>query len=96
MRSVCAAMVAGLAAADSYIREHPQDALALLKKRFPQTADSVLQPAFDTLRGATAAVPRIDLAALQNSEKFSVAAGVVKPEDTVKSMDGLYTNDFVR
>ena len=95
-RPVCAAMVAGLAAANSYIREHPQDALALLKKRFPQTPDSVLVPAFDTLRQATAAVPRVDPAALENSEKFSVAAHVVKPEDTVKSLDGLYSNDFVR
>lgn len=93
---ICAKMVTGLAAANAYIREHPQEALALLKKRFPATGDNVLQPAFETLRGATAASPKIDPAALQNSEKFSVAAGVVKPEDTVKSLDGLYSNDFVR
>ena len=92
---VCAKMVAGLAAADSYIREHPQDALALLKKRFATIGDDVLAPSFETLRGATA-VPRVDPAALANAEKFSVAAGVLKQEDTVKLMDGLYTNDYVR
>jgi NitT/TauT family transport system substrate-binding protein len=92
---VCAGMVAGLAAADSFIREHPLEALAIVRKRFPSIGDEVLKPAFETLRGATAAVPRVDPAALANSERLSVEAHVVKPEDAVKVLDGLYTNDFV-
>ena len=35
-------------------------------------------------------------AALENGERYSIEAGLLKPEDKLKSYDGLYTDEYVK
>ena len=94
--AVCRKMVQGFVAAADFIHTHQAETFALLKKRFPQMSDELLKSSLETLRSATPRPPVVTLAGLENAENFNVRSGVVKPEDRLKSFEGLYTNEFVK
>lgn len=93
--AICERMAAGYAAAGTFLREHPQAAVPILKKRFPNIADDMLHRSIETVRAATPPQPKVAPVALENSEHFNVAAGIIKPDAMLKSFAGLYTNSFV-
>jgi NitT/TauT family transport system substrate-binding protein len=93
-RAICEKMAHGFVLAAQFIRDNQAGVLAVVKKRFPQTNDDILKAAVDTIRAATPAEPVPTEAGFENSEKFNVTARVMKPEDMLKSFDGLYTADF--
>lgn len=95
-KSVCTKMGHAMAEATAYILDHPAEALALLKKRFSTLDDKVLAAGFEQIRKATPRVPITEKAALENGEIYSIDAGLLKPEEKLKSYDGLYTDQYVR
>jgi hypothetical protein len=56
----------------------------------------VLAAGFEQIRKATPRVPITQRAALENGEIYSIDAGLLKPEDKLKSYDGLYTDEYVK
>ena len=58
--------------------------------------DKVFAAGFDQIRKATPARPVTERAALENGETYNVEAGLLRPEDRLKSYDGLYTDAFVK
>jgi ABC-type nitrate/sulfonate/bicarbonate transport system substrate-binding protein len=95
-KALCMKMGHALREATSYLQDHPTETLALLKKRFATLDDKVLAAGFEQIRKATPRVPITQRAALENGEIYSIDAGLLKPEDKLKSYDGLYTDEYVK
>jgi hypothetical protein len=58
-------------------------------------SDQILAASLATIRNATPETPTPMLDGFENSENFNVNAHVLKPEERLKSFDGLYTDEFV-
>jgi ABC-type nitrate/sulfonate/bicarbonate transport system substrate-binding protein len=95
-KSLCMKMGHAMAEATAYLRDHPDAARTLLKKRFATLDDKVFAAGFEQIRKSTQVPPVTTLEALENGERYSIEAGLLKPEDKLKSYDGLYTDEYVR
>lgn len=95
-RALCEGMGKSFTAAEAFMRDHPEDALALLKKRFPTLDDKVLAAAFETIRKISPSPPVIVAKGIENAELYNIDAGLMKPEDKLASYDGLFTDAFVK
>ena len=95
-REKCVRIARAYAASNRFIREKPAEALEFLRKRFDKMDPALLAAAWEVVRRAHAADIRIPVAGLANSEKVSLEAKLLKPEDALKSYDGLHTDEFVR
>jgi NitT/TauT family transport system substrate-binding protein len=95
-REKCVRITRALAAANRFILEKPAEALEILKKRFDKMDQTVLVEAWKTVSQAHAKDLRVTVPGLDHSQKVSLEAKLLKPEDTLKSFDGLYTDEFVR
>ncbi len=95
-KPICEKMGRAFAQAAAIIRDRPADVLALLKKRFPRFNDKLLAAGFEEVRKGTPSPPIVTQAALENSERLNVDAGLLKPQDQLKSYDGLFTDQFVK
>jgi hypothetical protein len=82
--------------ATKFLLEKKPEALAIMKKRFPNVNDTVLHHAFDAVTRMTQMPPSISLVAMENGDRMNAEGGFLKPEDRVPSYDGLFTNDFLR
>jgi hypothetical protein len=56
----------------------------------------VLAAAWKTVAAAHAKDIRVTVPGLDHSQEVSLAAKLLDPKDTLKSFDGLYSNEFVR
>ena len=95
-REKCERVVRALAAANKFILEKPDEALELLKKRFDKMDPQVLAEAWKTVSKAHAKDIRVTVPALDHSQQVSLAAKLLDPKDTLKSFDGLYSDEFIR
>jgi ABC-type nitrate/sulfonate/bicarbonate transport system substrate-binding protein len=95
-RDKCVRVSRALAAANKFILEKPAEALDILKKRFDKMDQEVLAAAWKTVSAAHAKDLRVTVPSLEHSQKVSIEAKLLKPEDELKSFDGLYTDEFVR
>ena len=94
-RSVCEKMGRAITEAANFLRDNPAEAMALLKKRFATLDDKVFAAGFENIRKSTPARPVTVRAALANGETYNVEAGLMRPEDRLKSYEGLYTEAFI-
>lgn len=94
-KPLCLAMGQSIKDATAFIKTKPDEAFALLKKRFPTLDDPLLKASFDELRKVTPSPPVVMKASIENSEIFNVEAGLLKADEKLKSYDGLFTNEFV-
>jgi ABC-type nitrate/sulfonate/bicarbonate transport system substrate-binding protein len=95
-REKCLRIVQALRNANKMITERPDEALALLKKRFDKLDPVLLAAAFKIVSQAHAKDVRVTIPGLENSQKVSLEAKLLKPEDALKSYDGLFTAEFVK
>lgn len=95
-KALCMAMGQSIKDATAFIKNKPDEALALLKKRFPTLDDKVLKAGFEDLRKVTPSPPIVTKADIENSEIFNVDAGLLKPDEKLKNFDGLFTDEFVK
>jgi NitT/TauT family transport system substrate-binding protein len=95
-RDKCVRVVRALAAANKFINEKPGEALEILKKRFDKMDQAVLADAWKTVAAAHAKDLRVTVPGLEHSEKVSLEAKLLKPEDALKNFDGLHTDEFIR
>jgi NitT/TauT family transport system substrate-binding protein len=92
----CQRMVRALAAASKMIHDQPDQALEILSKRFKQMDPNVLKAAWKTVAAAHASDLRVNQKLLETGDKMNVEAKLLKPEDQVKSYDGLFTDQFLK
>ena len=95
-KSLCMAMGQSIKDATAFIKTKPDEAFALLKKRFPTLDDKLLRASFEELQKVTPSPPIVSKAIIENSETFNVDAGLLKADEKLKSYDGLFTNEFVQ
>jgi NitT/TauT family transport system substrate-binding protein len=76
--------------------DRPGEALPLLKRRFAQFDERQITAAFADIRKITPRSLLVTKAGLENAELFNVEAGLLKPEEKLKSYDGLFTDEFVK
>jgi ABC-type nitrate/sulfonate/bicarbonate transport system substrate-binding protein len=95
-KSACVKLGKALTEAINAMLDRPDDALALLKKRFAAFDDKLLAAGFAEIRKGTPRPPVVTRADLENAELYNIGAGLLKPEEKLKSYDGLYTDEYVR
>ena len=95
-RSVCEKMGRALSAASRFVHERPEDALAILQKRFPNTTLSVVAASFEVMRKAMPQPPALEAKALSNADRINIEAGFIKPSDQLRTYDDLFTNEYVK
>lgn len=95
-RALCVGMGRSFVEAEAYLHRHPGKSLALLRRRFPRLDMKVLAMSFDEVRRISPNPPRINEKGLENAQRLSVEAGLLKPKDEIKSFRGLFTNKFVQ
>jgi ABC-type nitrate/sulfonate/bicarbonate transport system substrate-binding protein len=95
-RDKCIKLVRAYAKANQMILERPNEALEILKKRFSTMDPALLAAAWQVVSKAHTKDLRVPLKGLENAEKVSVEAKLLKPEDVLKSYDGLYTDEYVK
>jgi NitT/TauT family transport system substrate-binding protein len=95
-RSVCEKMGRAFAEATAFIQSNPAEALAIMRKRFPNLDDRQFTAAFEEFRRITPSPPVPSKADLENAEIYNIQAGLMKPDEKLKTYDGLFTGDFVK
>jgi NitT/TauT family transport system substrate-binding protein len=95
-KSACVKLGKALVEAINGMLDRPDDALALLKKRFIAFDDKLLAAGFAEIRKGTPRPPVVTRADLENAELYNIGAGLLKPEEKLKSYDGLYTDEYVK
>jgi ABC-type nitrate/sulfonate/bicarbonate transport system substrate-binding protein len=94
--SVCEKIMAGYAKAAALIREKPEEAIAVLKRRFPDMDDKLFETSFSFTRKWTPASLRIDEAVFANGQKFMIAGGMIKAEEAMSDFKAIYTNKYAK
>ncbi len=95
-REKCVRIVKALAAANKMITERTGEALELMKKHFNTMDPALLTSAFAVVAKAHARDLRVTVPTLEHSQQVSLEAKLLKPEDALKSYDGLYTAEFAK
>ncbi len=80
----------------AFMFDRPDEAQAVLKKRFAQIGDKQFALAFDDTRKITPRNLMLSAAGFENAERFNIEAGLLKPDEKLKSYHDLFTDQFVR
>lgn len=95
--AVCMGMAHAFAEAAAYVKDHPAESLALLRKsHFAALDETLLAAAFEVTRRIMPSPPAVTQKALENDDAISIAAGLLSADDRLKDYDGLYTDRFLR
>ena len=73
--------------------------VAFIRLDFPPAQRLVAQQlaaGLAEIRKGTPRPPAVTKADLENSELYNIGAGLLKPEEKLKSYDGLYTDEYVK
>ena len=95
-KGLCEKMGHAMAEAGAFLLDHPEETLAILKKRFATLDDKLLAASYDLLRKMTPRPPIVDKKSLENDDLVNIDAGLMSPDDKLKSYDGLITDKYVR
>jgi NitT/TauT family transport system substrate-binding protein len=95
-KNVCIGVGHAFAEAAAFLHAHPQEAAAVVKKRFANLDDQLYAAAFEVMRKITPSPPAPTKEAIENTDNYNIAAGLMKPEERLSSYDGLYTDEYVR
>lgn len=95
-RAICTKMGHSLKLAMAFVHQHPQDALAVLRRHFPQIDPAVLEKSFAVVEKSMPQTPDIVEAAVSNSDRLNIEAGFMEPDEKLASYSDLFTNDYVQ
>jgi ABC-type nitrate/sulfonate/bicarbonate transport system substrate-binding protein len=93
---VCRKLGAGFRKAVAFMHANPEEAIAILQKRFPKTDPEVLKDAYSGALAGTPRTPEIKESGFGTVEDYMIAAGIMKAEERLPSYAGLYTNAYVK
>jgi NitT/TauT family transport system substrate-binding protein len=94
-REKCVRVMRALAAANKMIHDQPDQALAALTPRFKTMDPAVLAAAWKVIARAQATDLRVTEQVMATGDKVNLEAKLLKPEDKLKSYDGLYTDQYL-
>jgi ABC-type nitrate/sulfonate/bicarbonate transport system substrate-binding protein len=94
--ALCRGLGQAFAEAAQLVLDHPAEALAALKGRFPTLDDKLLAASFDVMRKFTPHPPAIGAKDLENADQLNIEAGLMRPDEKLPSYEGLFTDEYVR
>ncbi len=94
--ATCEKMVAGYQDAMRFLKSHPKEAGAILKKRIPHMDPGTFDDAFETTRRWTPETMKIDVKGMQHAQQLMLIGEMIKPGQELKSFDAIYTNKYVK
>lgn len=94
--TLCEAVGKTFIDAAASLHAHPDEAEALLKKRFPTIDDKVFHQSFLSQLAMTPSPPMPSEKSLANADNYNVEAGLMKPGDKLASYNSLYTDKYVK
>jgi ABC-type nitrate/sulfonate/bicarbonate transport system substrate-binding protein len=92
----CARVVRALAASVKFIKDKPEEALAILRKRFAKMDADVLAAAWKDVSKAHAENLHVAVAALEHSQNVSLEAKLLAKKDALANFDGLFTDEYLK
>src|SRR5215831_17251449 len=95
-REKCARVARAFIAANRFIHDKPDEAFALLKKRFDKMDPNLLAAAWQVASQAHTTDLSITVPSLDHSQKVSLESKLLEPKDALTRFEGLYTNEFVQ
>ena len=87
-KSACVKLGKAVEAIDAML-DRPAEVLPLIKKRFEALDEKLLAAGLAEIRKGTPRPPVVTRADLENAELYNIGAGLLKPEEKLKSYDGL-------
>lgn len=94
--SVCSKLLAGFNRALAYMRDDVPGTLAVLSKRFDKMEPQLVKDAFDGILAGTPRTVSVGELGFTRAQDYMVNAGIMRPEETLKSFTGLYRNDYAK
>jgi NitT/TauT family transport system substrate-binding protein len=94
--TLCQKMGHVMLEAANFVHEHPQETLAILKKRYPNIDDGVLKASYEAVASMTPQPPVVKADELAHAELMNIEAGLLKPEEKLGHYDGLFTDAYVK
>lgn len=95
-RSICMKMGHSLVAGVTFVHQHHEELLAILRRHFPQIDFAVLNASFAVVERSMPATPVIVEAAIRNSDRLNVEAGFMKASEQLGTYSDLFTDEYVR
>lgn len=95
-RAKCEKIAKALKGATDFINQKPDEALALMKKRFSRLDPKVLEAAWQVVSKAHSPNSQVTKEGLENSQRFSLDAGLLEAKDALKDVTKSFTNEFVK
>jgi NitT/TauT family transport system substrate-binding protein len=94
--SVCARFVAGVEEAMKFIHDNPKESLDILLKAIPGMNPAVFEEAFKLTVKWMPTKGTSDENRFTKAQEVMVTAGMIKPEEKLKSFKDIYTNKYVK
>ena len=95
-RVKCEKVAKALKGATDFIVQKPAEAGAILKKRFDKMDQQVFDAAWMVVSKAHSPDSKPTLKGLENSQKFSLDAGLLEAKDELKDIKPVFTDEFVK
>jgi ABC-type nitrate/sulfonate/bicarbonate transport system substrate-binding protein len=95
-RAKCEKVARALKGATDFIVQKPAEAGAMLKKRFERMDEKVYATAWAVVSKAHSKDSKPTLKGLENSQKFSLDAGLLEAKDALKDIKPVFTDEFVK
>ena len=95
--TVCKRTVDGFQRAMDYMHDHPKESLAILAKRLPGEDPAVLAEGFKLMVPWTPRTGgRMDDEGWRKAQELMLIAGMIKPDEQLKSFKDIYTNKYIK
>ncbi len=93
---VCSKLVGGLNDALKLIQSDPERVKGMMRARFAQLPPSVLDASFEQIRATSPRNAMTNEAALANTQRISLVAGTLKPDEKRDNLAALIDNEFAK
>jgi len=93
--TVCARFAQGYVKANAFMQDHTPEAIEVLKKRMPNEDPEVLAESLRLMLPWAPRTPAQSEDGWAKSQELMEIAGMIKPDEKLKSFEALYTNKYV-
>ena len=93
---LCLAVGQTFADASAMMHANPDEAMAVIQKRFPTLDPKVFAASFAAALKMTANPPVPTAQGLENDDNYNIAAGLMKPEEKLSDYTKLFTDKYVK
>lgn len=95
-RAICEGMGQAMKEAALVLRDHLDEAEAIMVKRLPSVDPKLIAAILPKVREAMPYPPAVSEKSLENSERANIEAGLMKPSEKLASYKGLATDEYVK